>query len=102
MNDPRKRDALLGVQPDLLGETWARGWFQSLLDEGRQVSGGWPGTIQEARGRARAHCDRELRLRGMPPLTHDELEQVASAIYERAKRDWLRVVRERKVPSTRF
>jgi ribosomal protein S10 len=38
----------------------------------------------------------------MAPLTHDELEQVASAIYERAKRDWLRVVRERKVPSTRF
>lgn len=101
MTDLRKRDAILSEQPALLGETWARGWFQSLMNEGRPVSGGWPGTIQEARCRARAHCDRELSVRGMTPLSHEELDQVAAAIYERAKRDWLRVVREGKVPSNR-
>jgi hypothetical protein len=100
MTDPHERGLILGQQRELLGETWAKVWFQALRTEGRPVAGGWPGTLQEARYRARMHCDRELSRRGQPPLSQDELHLVAAAIYERAKRDWMRVVREGKVAKT--
>ncbi len=100
MRAQQERGAILGEQPELLGETWARGWFQTLLTEGRPVTGGWPGTMQEARFRAKTHCDRELSRRGLPPLSQDELLMVTAATYDRAKRDWLRVVREGKAPSS--
>jgi hypothetical protein len=99
MNHHQDRGTIICKQPELLGETWARGWFQTLLTEGRPVSGGWPGTMQEARHRVRAHCDRELRLRGLPLLSQEELLEVAAQTYERAKRDWLRAVREGKTPA---
>jgi hypothetical protein len=97
MTDLRERGLILGQQRELLGETWAKGWFQALRTEGRPVAGGWPGTLQEARYRARMHCDRELSRCGQPPLSQEELDLIAAAIYERAKRDWMRVVREAKV-----
>lgn len=96
MRDPHARVAILGEQSELLGENWARGWFQTLQTEGRAVAGGWPGTVQEARYRARTHCDRELTRCGLPPLNSEELLTATAATYERAKRDWLRVVREGK------
>ena len=101
MRAQEERGAFLCDQPELLGTTWARGWFETLLNEGRAVSGGWPGTMQEARFRARTHCDRELSRRGLAPLSQAELLIVTAATYERAKRDWLRVARQGKPPSLR-
>jgi hypothetical protein len=92
--DQQARKAILCEQPVLVGEIWAQTWFKTLRAEGRPVSGGWPGTMQEARHRAKAHCDRELGLRGLPPLSQAELTIVTTVLYERAKRDWLGVVRE--------
>jgi hypothetical protein len=100
MREQQARGILLGAQPELLGESWARIWFQTLQSEGRAVAGGWPGTVQEARFRAKEHFDRELLRCGFPPLNSEELHAATSATYERAKSAWLRVIRESKQPKS--
>jgi len=100
-NRVRERRSILLEQPQLLGASWAKVWFETMLSEGRQVSGGWPGTIPEARSRAQSHCDRELSLRGLPLLTQEELRIVAAATYERAKRDWLEAARQVRLATLR-
>jgi len=52
VNRHQSREAVLGEQPGLLGQTWATEWVQTMRSEGRRVAGGWPGTIPEARMRA--------------------------------------------------
>jgi hypothetical protein len=53
-----------------------------LRAAGRKASGGWPGTISEARHYVSA---RELELE----LSHDESIWMARAVYDAAKREWL-------------
>ena len=71
------------------GEQWARGWRDELQSDHRRASGGWPGTIAQARVCARAHLSAELarlRLTGPSPA---ELEQAARLTYARARAVWL-------------
>lgn len=71
------------------GEQWARGWRDELQSDHRRASGGWPGTIAQARVCARAHLSAELarlRLTGPSPT---ELEQAARLTYARARAVWL-------------
>jgi hypothetical protein len=71
------------------GEQWARGWRDELQSDHRRASGGWPGTIAQARVCARAHLTTELarlRLAGPSPA---ELEQAARLTYARARAVWL-------------
>ena len=71
------------------GEQWARGWRDELQMDHRRASGGWPGTIAQARVCARAHLSAELarlRLTGPSPT---ELEQAARLTYARARAVWL-------------
>ena len=89
VNRHQSREAVLGEQPGLLGQTWATEWVQTMRSEGRRVAGGWPGTIPEARMRAQEHIDRELRVRKMPLLSHEELDQVTALVYERARNGWI-------------
>jgi hypothetical protein len=71
------------------GEQWARGWRTELQSDHRRASGGWPGTIAQARVCARAHLSAELaRLRLAAPSSM-ELEQAARLTYARARAVWL-------------
>jgi hypothetical protein len=92
------RRALLGEAPRHLGASWALGWCEALRAEGREIDGGWPGTLQEARSRVRVHFDGELSRRGMPELTREELAVATAATYERARQDWLKSARATKRP----
>jgi hypothetical protein len=93
--DLQARKEILLEQSELLGRIWAQTWIQRLLTEGRAVQGGWPGTLQEARFQVGTHCNQELSLRGLSPLSHAELVATANATYGRAKHDWLLTARER-------
>jgi len=95
------RHAILRDQPLVVGASWAECWFKTMLSEGRSVSGGWPGTVPEARFRARLHCDHELKCRGLPSLSQEELAAATATTYERAKHDWLQAARGAKVTPTR-
>ena len=61
----------------------------ALRAEGRALAGGWPGTMSEARGWARA----ELTGMGVQP-THEELEWLARATYAQARDAWLARARD--------
>jgi hypothetical protein len=72
-----------------IGEQWARGWREELRSDDRPAAGGWPGTVAQARGRAREHLCAELarlRLAGPSP---EELERAARLTYARARAVWL-------------
>jgi hypothetical protein len=92
-NLSEKRRAFLCEEPLLLGSSWARIWCEGVALEGRAVTGGWPGTLPEARVRVLTHLDRALLDRGMPSLSLNELSTATVSMYERAKRDWLMAAR---------
>jgi hypothetical protein len=92
MNRHQSREAVLCEQPILLGQTWATEWVQSMRNEGRRVSGGWPGTLPEARMKVQEHFERELSSRKMLPLSQEEVTQITTLVYERARNEWLLAV----------
>lgn len=85
--DPRRR--LLADASQDLGKRWAEGWFEELRREGRRVTGGWPGTMSESRGRTRAYVDALLTKRAMQPVTQGELADAARGTYDIARALWL-------------
>lgn len=82
--DPEARRALLEQGAIATGERWADRCREALRQQGRRASGGWPGTVTEARALVSAHFAAELG-----PLTYDELQSAAKLSYTRAKRQWL-------------
>ncbi len=74
-----------------LGRTWAEEQRASLHREGRAASGGWPGTLREARMRV----ERLLQQAKLPPrtlalVTADDREEAAHAAYASARHEWCR------------
>lgn len=80
----RKISAALQRAVQGAGETWAVDSANALRDEGRQVTGGWPGTISEARQRVRT-C---ALLQGVC-MNSEDLETLTRLAYETAKKVWL-------------
>jgi hypothetical protein len=66
---------------------------ESLRSQGREVEGGWPGTIAEARACVASRLHEELATRGLSPLGKDELDSAANATYAHAKKHWLELER---------
>jgi len=81
------RLALLRETAGAAGGSWAKLRRDALAREGRHVSGGWPGTISEARSFAASFATTERRV--APALTREELTWLARATYAHARRDWL-------------
>jgi len=82
------RRLLLADAAKSLGKLWAEGWFEELRSQGRPITGGWPGTMSEARGRVRAHAGALLTKRSMSPLTDAELADAARMTYDSATAKW--------------
>ena len=72
---------------DAAGETWAVDWANTLHGEGRPVSGGWPGTLSEARGRVAACIAK--RVGPARRIGPEELELLARRAYAAARKAWL-------------
>lgn len=53
------------------------------------MSGGWPGTLTEARARAGHAVGRALSSRALPALTNEELGTAAKSTYREARRVWI-------------
>jgi hypothetical protein len=86
-----RRAELLQRQTLRIGADWAKTWLADMRRQHRVVSGGWPGTLPEARARAQAFLDAELGRRRMPPLSAEELAAATQVVYQQAKRHWLDV-----------
>lgn len=87
-NERTSRVVLLGNASQSVGASWAQEWFADLEREGRTVSGGWPGTMSEARSRVRRHVDALLLRRSLPPITDEELKEATRSTYDCAKAAW--------------
>lgn len=72
---------------DAAGQAWALDWSNALSGEGRPVSGGWPGTLSEARGRVAACVAR--RVGPARRVSPEELELLARRAYAAARKTWL-------------
>ena len=72
---------------DAAGQAWALDWSTTLSGEGRAVSGGWPGTLSEARGRVAACVAR--RVGPAKRVSAEELESLARRAYAAARKTWL-------------
>src|SRR3954471_8542962 len=95
-------DAPLSCRERLLDATaldaarkWTRHLMEELVSEGRAIAGGWPGTVNEARGRCGSLASRALAANAMPPLARDELGRLTRIAYDEARRLW--VTRDRSL-----
>lgn len=68
------------------GEEWAAETRLRVNGEQRLATGGWPGTVSEARARV----VQVLARTGLGALTHDERKQMARVLYAAARESWLK------------
>jgi len=78
---PRQREAL-AREVDAIGKAWAESYIDALLRDGRPITGGWPGTMSEARARV-SGCARRS---SSAELDHHALARRA---YVAARARWL-------------
>jgi hypothetical protein len=74
-----------------LGTTWASTYLQELSHASRNIEGGWPGRLAEARSLVLRELPRELAARGMAAPSARELEDAPGRVNEHARSEWLRV-----------
>ncbi len=74
-------------QAEQIGRGWAAELRASLLRENRHASGGWPGTLAEAR----AHVARAMSARRMFITTPKESEDAARLAYASARSTWMKI-----------
>jgi hypothetical protein len=84
---PTRVNSALERAVDAVGKAWAVDWSNTLHGEGRSVSGGWPGTLSEARSRV-ALCLAQ-RFGRAQRVNSDELEVLARRAYASARKAWL-------------
>lgn len=76
-----------------VGDAWVEHVRHDLRTDSRRATGGWPGTLREARARTYAHFATEAGARRYGVLTADELEHAARSAYGRARHQWLEQAR---------
>jgi hypothetical protein len=86
--EPSPRELVLQESAMQTARDWTSRWLRTLADDGRPVDGGWPGTVQEARGCVATAVGRALVERAMPALTRDELSRITRMTYDEARRLW--------------
>jgi hypothetical protein len=68
---------------------WVESWRAALRRDGRAMSGGWPGTIPEARALLVRSLTPELAKRGLSSPPADRLARASRDTYAAARRAWL-------------
>lgn len=87
------RRTLIEQTAAVLGRTWAQGCRDDLHREGRLASGGWPGTLNEARARVGYALLVEARGRQKKIVINEaERELAVRAAYASARDEWRRHV----------
>jgi hypothetical protein len=86
------RRAFIEETAAALGRTWAVRRRRDLHGEGRAASGGWPGTLHEARALVHHALPGEMRGRKMNAITEVEREMAVRTAYANARDEWRRHV----------
>lgn len=102
VSDPsadEKRGRLLKENPAIVGANWAVQYLEVVRESGRQIEGGWPGTVAEARMRVLSALPQTLLSLGFQPLNHEELVAATAIAYAEARRSWQLASKGRRPPS---
>jgi hypothetical protein len=89
---PTARQAMIERSAVALGLAWADAWQQELRQQGRSASGGWPGTMREARMRVEHTLRVEMHGHARPAITEVEREMAARKAYASARGAWRKSV----------
>jgi hypothetical protein len=81
------RRAELDAATAKIAEAWALRAQRDLKAQGREVAGGWPGTMTEARAVTLAYFASAAGA-SLAPLTREELEHAARSANARARAVW--------------
>ena len=84
-----RRATLLEKVADEAGRKWAERYRQVLLRDRRALTGGWPGTLTEARAVASKYLSTAVMSCSPLGPTAVERERLARMINASARRDWL-------------
>jgi hypothetical protein len=84
------RRAFIEQTASALGRTWAEGCRRDLHREGRPASGGWPGTLHEARSLVHHALPVEMEGRRMNAINEAERELAVRTAYASARDEWRR------------
>lgn len=83
----KQRQEVLGAVAVEAGRAWFDWWRAELERQGRPMTGGWPGTISEARRRILAGSMYVLGAEGA--LRDHELVDLARTAFETARAAWM-------------
>jgi hypothetical protein len=89
------REHLLDATALDVARTWMKQLVAELTRDGRAIEGGWPGTINEARGHCGELAARALSAGAMSALAPDELVRLTRIAYAEARRLWRATATER-------
>lgn len=87
--EDRRRRRLIDQSLAQLGKTWATGWVADLLRANRNIEGGWPGRLAEARALVQRELPKQLAAQGLAPPSAGELASAPSTLNEHARAEWL-------------
>jgi hypothetical protein len=87
--DNHSRRALLERCSQGEGLLWAKETLARIHAQTRAVSGGWPGTVSEARARVAGYVLPALARQGLAGATESEREQAARCLYHSARAQWI-------------
>jgi hypothetical protein len=87
---PGPLDLAIAEIAETLAHAWVDGLKSELARDGRKMTGGWPGTLGEAKMRALRGLPRELAQRGLAqPLVPADYDRASKALYAVARKAWL-------------
>lgn len=72
-----------------VGRLWAAELRAALVNEQRRASGGWPGTLREARTHVAISLIPWLHSNGQAGVTSQQCEGAARLVYASARKVWL-------------
>ena len=72
-----------------VGDAWVARVRRDLRKDNRAPTGGWPGTMREARAATYAHFADADAVRRYGAPTASELELAARTAYDHARKQWL-------------
>lgn len=81
-------DTSVRLRAESIGRQWAFN-LTTLLRARRRASGGWPGTLSEARARTSSLLHPWLESLGQPLPTHEQNETLVRVVYTSARLAWL-------------
>jgi len=90
---PGSRAARLAADSIAVGDAWVDNVRLDLAADEREATGGWPGTMREARARTYARFTNLDALERYGSLSRNELDDAVRAVYERARARWLACAR---------